>query len=113
MSTELDREVEVPVGRGNLRGTLHVPPHAQGVVVFAHGSGSGRFSPRNQYVAEVLHHGGLATLFIDLLQEEEAGDREKYFDINMLAERIQKAAEWLLQTSNTRHLRLRFICYMN
>ena len=106
MSTELDREVEVPCGRGNLSGILHVPPRAQGVVVFAHGSGSGRFSPRNQYVAEVLQHGGLATLLIDLLQEEEADDREKVFDIELLAERLQQAADWLRQESTTRHLRL-------
>src|SRR5207237_1082856 len=106
MSTELDREVEVPVGRGNLRGTLHVPPHAQGVVVFALGSGSGRFSPRNQYVAEVLQHGGMATLLIDLLQEEEADDREKVFDIELLAELLQRAADWLRQEPETQRLRL-------
>src|SRR5437773_9033704 len=106
MSTELGREVDVPCGRGELRGTLHVPPHTEGVVVFAHGSGSGRFSPRNQYVADVLQEGGLATLLIDLLQEEEADDREKVFDIELLAERLQRSADWLRQESTTRHLRL-------
>jgi putative phosphoribosyl transferase len=106
MSTELDREVEVPCERGELRGILHVPARAEGVVVFAHGSGSGRFSPRNQYVADVLQEGGLATLLIDLLQEEEADDREKVFDIELLAERLQRAADWLRQESTTRHLRL-------
>jgi putative phosphoribosyl transferase len=75
-------------------------------VVFAHGSGSGRFSPRNQYVAEVLQQGGLATLLIDLLQEEEADDREKVFDIELLAKRLQTAADWLRQEPETRHLRL-------
>ena len=69
----------------------------QGIVVFAHGSGSGRFSPRNQFVARVLEHSGLATLLIDLLEEDEAADREKVFDIPLLAERLQSAANWVLR----------------
>jgi len=103
---EQAREVEIPCGRGNLSGILHVPASARAVVVFAHGSGSGRFSPRNQYVAQVLQQGGLATLLIDLLLEHEADDREKVFDIELLAERLQKAAEWLHQDPETRQLRL-------
>jgi putative phosphoribosyl transferase len=101
-----EREVEIPSGRRILRGILHIPARAQGVVVFAHGSDSGRFSPRNQYVARVLQEGGLATLLIDLLEENEADDREKVFDIELLAERLQAAANWLRQAPETRHLRL-------
>jgi putative phosphoribosyl transferase len=85
---------------------LNVPKAAEGIVTFAHGSGSGRYSPRNQYVAEVLQEAGLATLLIDLLEEEEADDREKVFDIELLAERLQSAADWLSEKNDTSRLRL-------
>jgi putative phosphoribosyl transferase len=85
---------------------LHVPPGAEGVVAFAHGSGSGRFSPRNQFVDHVLQRANLATLLLDLLEEEEAEDREKVFDIELLAERLQIAADWLSQEPATTALRL-------
>jgi putative phosphoribosyl transferase len=104
--TEPPRDVGIPSDRGNLNGILRVPSGAGGVVVFAHGSGSGRLSPRNQYVADVLQQGGLATLLIDLLLEDEADDREKVFDIELLAERLQKAADWLRQEPETSQLRL-------
>ncbi len=89
-----------------MSGILRVPPDAKGVVAFAHGSGSGRHSPRNQYVARVLEEGGLATLLLDLLEEDEAEDREKVFDIELLAERLQSAADWLRQQPETNSLRL-------
>src|SRR2546422_344830 len=89
------REVQIPVGRRIVEGLLVIPRAAQGAVIFAHGSGSGRHSPRNQYVARVLQEAGLATLLLDLLEEEEAEDREKVFDIALLAERLQDAADWL------------------
>jgi putative phosphoribosyl transferase len=100
------RLVEIPSGRRRLSGVLHVPPAAEGVVAFAHGSGSGRFSPRNQFVARALQEGGLATLLLDLLEEEEAQDREKVFDIELLAERLQNAAAWLARDRETGALRL-------
>lgn len=99
-------EVEIPSGRRRLCGILTVPADAKGVVAFAHGSGSGRFSPRNQFVARVLQDAGLATLLLDLLEEEEAEDREKVFDIPLLAERLQSAATWLSKQAATRALRL-------
>jgi putative phosphoribosyl transferase len=102
----MEREVEIPSGWRRLSGILRVPPDANGVVAFAHGSGSGRFSPRNQFVARVLEEGGLATLLLDLLEEDEAEDRQKVFDINLLAERLQSAADWLSQEPETRALRL-------
>jgi putative phosphoribosyl transferase len=102
----MERQVEIPSGRRRLSGILHVPPGAQGVVAFAHGSGSGRFSPRNQFVARALQEAGLATLLLDLLEEEEAEDREKVFDIALLAERLQAAADWLRQEPATSGLRL-------
>jgi putative phosphoribosyl transferase len=85
---------------------LSVPPGAEGVVAFAHGSGSGRFSPRNQFVARALEQGALATLLLDLLEEEEADDRKKVFDIELLAERLLSAADWLGQQPETSALRL-------
>ena len=101
----MERRVEIPAGRRRLSGILRVPPRADGVVAFAHGSGSGRFSPRNQFVARALEEGGLATLLLDLLEEEEADDREKVFDIELLAERLQSAADWLSQEPETTGLR--------
>jgi putative phosphoribosyl transferase len=101
----MERQVEIPAGRRRLRGILRIPPGAEGVVAFAHGSGSGRFSPRNQFVASVLEEGGLATLLLDLLEEEEAEDREKVFDIELVAERLESAADWLSQEPETNALR--------
>jgi putative phosphoribosyl transferase len=103
---EIQREIEIPSGRRKLSGILRVPLGANGVVAFAHGSGSGRFSPRNQFVARALEEGGLATLLLDLLEEEEAEDRTKVFDIELLAERLQSAADWLSQEPQTHALRL-------
>ena len=100
------RQVEVPTGRRRLSGILRVPAGAKGVVAFAHGSGSGRFSPRNQFVARALEEGGLATLLLDLLEEAEAEDRDKVFDIALLAEQLQSAADWLSQEAQTSTLRL-------
>jgi putative phosphoribosyl transferase len=102
----IEHQVEIPSGRQRLSGILRVPPGAEGVIAFAHGSGSGRFSPRNQFVARALEEGGLATLLLDLLEDEEAEDREKVFDIELLAERLQSAADWLRQEPQTRELRL-------
>ncbi len=107
-TTNRGREVEIAAGRRILSGILNVPPGAAGVVAFAHGSGSGRFSPRNRFVARVLEEGGLATLLLDLLEEEEAEDRHKVFDIELLAERLQSAADYLKEASETHALRLGF-----
>ena len=96
----------IPAGRHTMRGTLVVPDGAQGVVVFAHGSGSGRFSPRNQFVAERLQQKGLGTLLIDILDEDEAEDRDKVFDIELLAERVRTATTWLREQPATGHLQL-------
>ncbi len=102
----LEREVAISAGDRTVRGTLIVPPRAAAVVVFAHGSGSGRFSPRNQYVAQELQQAGLATLLLDLLEEDEAGNRAKVFDIALLASRLRAAADWLAAQPETRKLRL-------
>ena len=89
----------VPVGDAQLAGVLTLPPDARGVVAFAHGSGSGRLSPRNNEVADVLFGAGLGTLLLDLLTAtEEAEDRVSAgirFDIGLLAERLVGAIDWL------------------
>lgn len=102
----LERQVEIPSGRRRLSGILNVPPGAGGVVSFAHGSGSGRYSPRNQFVARVLQEAGLATLLLDLLEAGESEDHAKVFDIELLAERLQISADWLSQEPATRALHL-------
>lgn len=104
--TAREREIAIPAGQRTVSGILSVPAGASGIVAFAHGSGSGRFSPRNQFVARVLQEGGLATLLLDLLEEDEAADRRKVFDIGLLAERLDRAARWLSQERETATLRL-------
>jgi putative phosphoribosyl transferase len=90
-----DEEVEIPVGAVRLSGQLTVPDRATGVVVFAHGSGSSRHSPRNRYVACVLQRAGLATLLFDLLTPQEELRRANVFDIELLAGRLGEVTRWL------------------
>jgi putative phosphoribosyl transferase len=93
--------VEIAAGQAILKGDLHIPANLSGAVLFAHGSGSSRLSPRNQFVARALQEAGMATLLLDLLTEqEEARDREGAelrFDIEMLTERVHHTIEWLVQ----------------
>ncbi|MCL5108768.1 MAG: dienelactone hydrolase family protein [Chloroflexi bacterium] len=96
-----ERQVRIPVGIVELAGSLAVPATSRGVVLFAHGSGSGRLSPRNNYVAHVLQQGGLATLLIDLLTEEEGDDRRLVFDIDLLASRLLYSTAWLREDKQT------------
>lgn len=100
--------VEISIGGIILGGNLIVPNDAKGIVVFAHGSGSGRFSPRNQYVANVLQKKGFATLLMDLLtKEEEMIDMQTghlRFDIELLAERLIAATNWLKKNAKTKKL---------
>ncbi|WP_200902063.1 dienelactone hydrolase family protein [Microvirga vignae] len=88
-------EVEVSIGPLGLPGTLVHPAGGQGIVLFAHGSGSSRLSPRNRLVAERLQRSGLGTLLFDLLQPEEAANRANVFDISLLAERLALATDWV------------------
>ena len=103
-------EVQIPDGHAVLSGTLIIPDNAIALVLFAHGSGSSRHSPRNQFVARTLNQAGLATLLFDLLtQEEEATDihtREHRFNIGLLAERLVHATKWAKQQEETRELRV-------
>ncbi|MGA7932578.1 MAG: dienelactone hydrolase family protein [Kovacikia sp.] len=102
--------VSVCAGSVNLEGNLVIPAGAQGIVLFAHGSGSSRHSPRNRYVAAVLQQEGLATLLLDLLTaKEEVIDlqtRHLRFDIGLLATRLIGATDWLRQAPTTQQLRI-------
>jgi putative phosphoribosyl transferase len=84
-----------------LEGILGLPVGPRGVIVFAHGSGSGRLSPRNNFVARHLQRAGLATLLLDLLTKDEAGDRRNVFDIDLLADRLLLAKGWLEEEPRT------------
>jgi putative phosphoribosyl transferase len=103
-------EVQIPAGRAALSGDLTIPENAVSLVLFAHGSGSSRHSPRNQFVARTLNRSGLGTLLFDLLTpEEEALDlytREHRFNIGLLAERLVHATSWARQQDQTRDLRI-------
>ncbi len=89
-----ETEVEVLAGSHVLAGTLVVPDAATGLVLFAHGSGSSRLSPRNRFVAETLNRAGIATLLFDLLTDTEATDRRNVFDIGLLGQRLVAATGW-------------------
>jgi putative phosphoribosyl transferase len=103
-------EVKIQAGQAVLSGNLNIPDGATALVLFAHGSGSSRHSPRNQFVARTLNKAGLATLLFDLLtQEEEAVDArtgEHRFNIGLLAERLVHATKWTRQDEQTRDLRI-------
>ena len=92
---DCDVDVEIPAGGVLLQGHLHLPERPEGVVVFAHGSGSSRHSPRNRYVAAVLYDAGLGTLLMDLLTPAEERDRGNVFDIELLAARLGAAVRWI------------------
>jgi putative phosphoribosyl transferase len=103
-------ELQIPTGPALLSGSLTIPDNSMGLVLFAHGSGSSRHSPRNQFVARTLNRAGLGTLLFDLLTpEEEALDiqtREHRFNISLLAERLVHATKWTRQQDLTRDLRI-------
>ena len=100
-NNKVEQTVQIPIGSTSLSGDLTVPEGVQGMVLFAHGSGSGRKSPRNRYVAGVLNDAGLGTLLFDLLTHEEevvdAQTRHLRFDILFLSNRLVSVTDWLVQ----------------
>ncbi|RDU99163.1 dienelactone hydrolase family protein [Trinickia dinghuensis] len=102
------QEVDIPADDVRLKGILTIPADAHAIVVFAHGSGSGRASPRNRQVADVLHEAGLATLLFDLLTEQEHQvdlvSAEYRFDIPLLANRLETALDWIYASPDTESL---------
>ena len=93
--------IRIPSGHVMTHGLLGIPPHSRGLVLFAHGSGSSRHSPRNNFVARVLRDAGIATLLMDLLTEEEEALSESRFDIRLLTERLVNAAKWAKKREET------------
>ena len=110
--SKISREVRVSPGggKGSITGDLEIPAGAEAVIVFAHGSGSSRFSARNRYVAKVLNEKRLGTLLFDLLTEEEekidAYTAEYRFDIELLAERLASVTDWLAKDAATKGLKI-------
>jgi dienelactone hydrolase len=106
----ISRETMIPVTPITLAGELNIPAEAEGLVLFAHGSGSGRLSPRNQYVAQVIREAGIGTLLFDLLtrEEEKIDQRTRHlrFDIDLLARRLAGVTEWVKKQKETSHLRV-------
>ena len=104
----LQRAIHIPIPHATLEGDLTIPHAAAGIIVFAHGSGSSRRSPRNRYVAGELHEAGLATLLFDLLTraEEEMDARTAHlrFDVGLLSARLEAATDWLQTQKDTRDL---------
>jgi pimeloyl-ACP methyl ester carboxylesterase len=101
-----ETQLQIPVDDVELEGNLDVPAEASGLVVFAHGSGSSRKSPRNNFVAEVIRKRGLGTLLFDLLTEEEDRVRENRFDIPLLTDRLVAVTRWLQDRDATRGLNI-------
>lgn len=104
MVTFTSRQVEV--GPLALAGELALSENATALVMFVHGSGSSRFSPRHREVAAVFQRRGMATLLFDLLSEAEACDRHKVFDIALLARRVEQAVDWVAQQPQTARMRI-------
>jgi putative phosphoribosyl transferase len=105
-SDQKDQAVTISRQGISLSGFLGIPPKAKGIVLFAHGSGSGRLSPRNRFVAHHLEQGWIATLLIDLLTTAEEEDRHNVFDIDLLADRLLMASAWLRENARTKDLSL-------
>lgn len=96
--------VNIPINQLTLTGELSIPPRAKGLIIFAHGSGSSRHSPRNQFVARKLRDSSLATLLVDLLSEQEDSDYQNRFDIATLSERLVIITDWATHDERTEHL---------
>jgi len=104
MSQAFEKLVHITADSVRIEGLLELPEHARGIVIFAHGSGSSRHSPRNNYVARILHSGGIGTLLLDLLTQDEDMDYKARFDIPLLTRRLLAATYWLQTEQQTRYL---------
>ena len=101
MNMNKEKSVKIEIDSISLKGILDLPKNAKSVVIFAHGSGSGRFSPRNNFVARILQKAGLGTLLFDLLTEEEDSVYKTRFNIGLLAERLVAATKWFMEEHKT------------
>ncbi len=96
IETISEQQVHIPAVKANLLGVLALPPNSRAIVIFAHGSGSSRHSPRNKFVADVLHSAGIGTLLFDLLTRDEDVVYENRFDLGLLTHRLNDATRWLI-----------------
>lgn len=96
--------IQIPISSVPLKGDLVIPKNAVGIVVFSHGSGSSRFSPRNKLVAELMQQHGIGTLLFDLLTEEEDRNYENRFNIDLLTSRLIETSEWLMKYNEAKEL---------
>ena len=103
-TNHLEQFVQIPIDSTKLEGSLSLPIQARGLVVFAHGSGSSQFSPRNNFVARILREAGIGTLLIDLLTEEEDTVYQTRFNIDLLTERLLQATRWSQKQQRTKDL---------
>lgn len=101
VNIQMAQSVRIPLSHGHIDGMLELPENAQGLVLFAHGSGSSRHSPRNNFVAGVLRAGGIGTLLMDLLTPQEDAVYATRFDIALLTGRLLTATQWLQQSEYT------------
>jgi len=107
MATEhFEQVVQIPIDSTRLEGSLAIPGQLKALVVFAHGSGSSRFSPRNNYVAKILRQAGIGTLLMDLLTEQEDSAYETRFNIDLLTERLLLATRWVQEQPRTKDLKI-------
>jgi pimeloyl-ACP methyl ester carboxylesterase len=104
--TEFSEVAKIPVNGVELEGALVVPPAARGIVLFAHGSGSSRHSPRNNFVAETLRAAGIGTLLMDLLTKQEDAIYQTRFDIDLLSWRLERATQWLMEEPRAQSLNI-------
>ena len=105
---EKHKTIEIPLNQVVLKGNLFIPENARALVLFSHGSGSSRLSPRNNYVGGVLQHEGLATLLFDLLTEEEDRLYKTRFNIDLLTQRLIEVTEWIKTQKETKGLQLAY-----
>lgn len=109
---DIAQTIEIPIKQISITGDIYIPKSAQAIIIFAHGSGSSRFSPRNQYVAKQLNQAGFATLLLDLLtpteDQEDEFSRKWRFDIALLAERLAAATDWVLQQPLLQNLKIAY-----
>lgn len=103
---EIKKTLNIKIKSVIIEGELIIPKNALGLVLFAHGSGSSRFSPRNNYVAKILQKGNLGTLLVDLLTKSEDVNYNRRFDIELLSERLIEITKWLKESDETKNLKI-------
>ena len=105
---EIKKTIRLKINSDCIEGDLSIPENPKGLIIFAHGSGSSRFSPRNSHVAQLLHKNDLATFLVDLLTKHEDQNYESRFNIDLLAERLITITNWLREDDDVKHLKMAY-----